>query len=288
MKRTWLFVPADNETKIAKALASSADAVILDLEDGVGDSSERKNNARSVLTRVLAQEGVDRSRCYVRINGLSRDGAVLDIPLAVAGGAAGIVLPKCEGPQDVLRVAELLGEAERRHAHPAPTSIVAIATETARAVQLLPSFQSSLPRLEALMWGAEDLCSDLGGMSNRGPDGAYLGPYAAARDACLVAARATGVSAIDAVYTAFRDMEGLRHECRTHRDLGFDAKAAIHPGQLGAIDASFCPTPAQIEWAQRVLQSFEDGGGATSVEGSMIDTPHLQQARKILDIHDSR
>lgn len=286
MKRTWLFVPADNAARIAKALASSADAVILDLEDGVGHSSEGKDNARSVLARVLGQQGVDRSRCYVRINGLSGDGAALDIPLAVAGGAAGIVLPKCEGPQDVLRLAELLGEAERRHPHAAQASIVAIATETARGVQLLPSFQSALPRLEALMWGAEDLCSDLGGLSNRGPDGAYRGPYAAARDACLVAARAAGVSAIDAVYTAFRDVEGLRHECRAHRDLGFDAKAAIHPGQLGVIDASFCPTPAQVEWARRILQSFEDGGGATSIDGSMIDTPHLRQARKILEIPD--
>lgn len=287
MRRTWLFVPADNKAKIAKALASSADALILDLEDGVGDSPDRKANARSILASVLAQDGIDRSRCYVRINGLSQEGTELDIPLAVAGGAKGVVLPKCEGSQDVLRLVALLQEAERRHGRSEPTSIVAIVTETARGLQLLPSFQGFIPRLEALMWGAEDLCSDLGGMTNRGPDGAYFGPYAIARDACLVAARAAGVSAIDAVYTAFRDTEGLWRECEAHRDLGFDAKAAIHPGQLDSINASFCPTPSQTEWARRILQSLEDGGGVTSLDGTMIDVPHLRKARRILGIRDS-
>lgn len=283
MKHTWLFVPADDEAKVAKALASSADAVILDLEDGVGEAPERKAGARRILTRVLGQDDTDRRRCYVRINALASDEITLDIPVAVAGGATGVVLPKCEGPQDVVRLAKLLSEAEQRHGRSNATLIVAIATETARGVQLLPKFQHALPRLEALMWGAEDLCSDLRGTSNRGPDGAYVGPYAAARDACLLAARAAGVLAIDAVYIAFRDTEGCKRESQAHKSLGFDAKAAIHPSQLDVIRGCFRPTPAQIEWAHRVLDRFEGGGGATTLDGSMIDTPHVKLARRILE-----
>ncbi|TDN61410.1 CoA ester lyase [Paraburkholderia sp. BL10I2N1] len=283
MKRTWLFVPADDEAKVAKALASSADAVILDLEDGVGRAPGRKAGARTILTRVLERNDIDRTRCYVRLNALASHEIGLDIPVAVAGGATGVVLPKCEGPADVMRLAELLSEAEQRCNRGNPASIVAIATETARGVQLLPTFLHALPRLEALMWGAEDLCSDLGGFSNRGLDGSYLGPYATARDSCLVAARAAGALAIDAVYTAFRDIDGLRRESEMHRSLGFDAKAAIHPAQLDTIKQSFRPTPAQIDWALRLMEFFAEGDGARALDGAMIDEPHVRLARKILE-----
>lgn len=284
MKHTWLFVPADDEARINKALASAADAVILDLEDGVGDDCQKKADAREILGRLFHRRDLDRSRCYVRINALPSDEAELDLQIAVAGGAAGVVLPKCEGPTDIERLAERLTRLEAHHAGAgaAPTSIVAIVTETARGVQLLSTFVHELPRLEALMWGAEDLRSDLGGWSNRGPDDAYIGPYALARDACLLAARAAGVSAIDAVYTAFRDTEGLKRESQAHRALGFDGKAAIHPGQLAPIKESFRPTHTQIAWANRVVEAFETSHGATALDGAMIDAPHIKLARKIL------
>ena len=220
MKRSWLFVPGDDEKKIGKAFASAADVVIVDLEDAVGPTPERKATARRVTSDYLAAHSGDRARCYVRINGLAPAFASLDLPVAIDGGAAGVVLPKCEGPADVERLARLLDDAEgRRGVDDAGddgggrTAIVAIVTETARGLQCLSDFRTSLPRLAGLMWGAEDLSADLGGTTNRdAATGAYLGPYLVARDACLIAARAVGVSAIDAVYPDFRDTAGLERE----------------------------------------------------------------------------
>lgn len=281
--RTWLFVPADDEPKVVKALGSTADIVILDLEDGVGDSPERKTLAREVVARVLSAHAEQRHRSYVRINALKSDFLPADLSAAIAAGAAGVVLPKCEGPGDVLTLARMLDEHEcGKPSAATETSIVAIVTETARGVQYLPEFRGRLPRLQGLMWGAEDLCADLGGTANRSADGNYLSPYVAARDACLSAARASGVLAIDAVYTAFRDSEGLGRECAAHRALGFDAKAAIHPIQLAIIEQAFRPTPEQVRWAARIVQVFEQCSGAAAMDGSMIDAPHLQRARNIL------
>ena len=278
--RTWLFVPADDESKIVKALGSMADAVILDLEDGVGESPERKALARDILRRVLSARAEHRNRCYVRINALSSDFVMEDLAATVDAQVAGVVLPKCEGPGDVVALARLLDEREAGGVKKA--SIVAIVTETARGVQLLPEFRGKLRRLEALMWGGEDLCADLGGTTNRAADGSYLNPYVAARDGCLFAARASGVLAIDAVYTAFRDSAGLERECKDHGALGFDAKAAIHPAQLSVIEQALRPTAEQLQWAEKIVRAFKQGPGAAAMDGSMIDVPHLVRARNIL------
>ncbi len=280
MKRSWLFVPGDDEKKIAKAFASSADVVIVDLEDAVGPTPERKANARRASRGYLDAHPEHRDRCFVRINGLAPDVARLDLPVAVDGGAAGVVLPKCEGPADVAKLASLLDALDGGTGR---TAIVAIVTETARGLQCLSDFRDPLPRLAGLMWGAEDLSADLGGTANRDAStGGYLGPYLHARDACLIAARAVGVSAIDAVYPDFRDVDGLGREARAHRVLGFDAKAAIHPAQLAAIDAAFAPTDADRAWAERVVAAFGSDAGVVQLDGVMLDVPHLRRARQIL------
>ena len=284
MRRSWLFVPGDDEKKIGKAFASSADAVILDLEDAVGPTPERKAAARRVSRDWLAAHPEHRERCFVRINGLAPDVAALDLPVAVDGRAAGVVLPKCEGPADVVALAALLDAHEARAGVEAGrTAIVAIVTETARGLQCLSDFRDPLPRLVGLMWGAEDLSADLGGGSNRdAATGDYLGPYRHARDGCLIAARAVGVSAIDAVYPDFRDVDGLGRETAAHRVLGFDAKAAIHPAQLAVIDAALAPSDADRAWAERVVAAFGRDAGVVQLDGVMLDVPHLRRARRIL------
>lgn len=284
MRRSWLFVPGDDEKKIGKAFASTADVVIVDLEDAVGPTPERKAAARAVTRDWLAGHAGHRERCFVRINGLAPDLATLDVPIAVDGGAAGVVLPKCEGPLDVAALTSLLDAHEARAGGAAGrTAIVAIVTETARGLQCLPDFRDPLPRLAGLMWGAEDLSADLGGTTNRDPaSGDYLGPYRHARDGCLIAARAVGVSAIDAVYPDFRDGGGLARETAAHRALGFDAKAAIHPAQLAVIDAAFAPTDADRAWAERVIAAFGQDAGVVQLDGVMLDVPHLRRARQIL------
>src|ERR1700733_8651633 len=153
MKRSWLFVPADDEKKIAKAFASNADVVIVDLEDAIGPSLERKEVGRQVVRDYLARHVGHRVRCFVRINGLAPEVAALDIPVAVEGGAAGVVLPKCEGPSDVQRLSGLLDAAEANAGVEAGrTAIVGIVTETARGVQSLGDFRDPIWRLVALMW----------------------------------------------------------------------------------------------------------------------------------------
>ena len=279
IRRSWLFVPGDSDAKIGKAFASAADVVIVDLEDAVGPTPERKAVARRVTAAWLAAHPEHRARCHVRINGLAPEVATLDLPVAIDGGAAGVVLPKCEGPADVERLAALLDAMDGG----ADTRIVAIVTETARGLQCLSDFRDPLPRLAGLMWGAEDLSADLQGTTNRdAATGEYLGPYRVARDACLIAARAVGVSAIDAVYPDFRDLAGLERESRAHRALGFDAKTAIHPAQLAVIAAAFSPTEADRAWATRVIAAFDGSAAVAQLDGVMLDVPHLRRARQIL------
>lgn len=280
MRRSWLFVPGDGEARIGKAFASSADVVIVDLEDAVGPTPERKAIARRVTADYLAAHPEHRERCYVRINGLDPTIAGLDLPVALDGGAAGVVLPKCEGPADVERLAAMLDSMGGT-----ATRIVAIVTETARGLQCLSDFRDPLPRLAGLMWGAEDLSADLQGTTNRdAATGEYLGPYRIARDACLIAARAVGVSAIDAVYPDFRDLDGLRRESLAHRALGFDAKTAIHPAQLAVIAEAFSPTPADLQWAENVIAAFGKDAAVAQLDGVMLDVPHLRRARSILGV----
>ena len=278
MKRSWLFVPGDDEKKIAKAFASTADVVIVDLEDAVGPTPERKANARRVVAAYLAAHPDHRARCFVRINGLAPSFASLDLPVAVDGCAAGVVLPKCEGPADVRALAALLDTMDGA----GELAIVGIVTETARGLQCLTDFRDPLPRLVGLMWGAEDLSADLQGTTNRDADKAYLSTYVHARDGCLIAARAVGVSAIDAVYPDFRDVDGLGVEARAHRALGFDAKSAIHPAQLAVIDAAFSPSEVDRAWAERVIAAFGSDAGVVQLDGVMLDVPHLRRARQIL------
>jgi citrate lyase subunit beta/citryl-CoA lyase len=284
MKRSWLFVPGDDEKKIAKAFASAADVVIVDLEDAVGPTPERKANARRVTRDYLAAHAEHRARCFVRINGLGPEIVKLDVPVALDGGAAGVVLPKCEGPADVKRLSSLLDTMEAAAGGEAGrTAIVAIVTETARGLQCLVDFRDPLSRLAGLMWGAEDLSADLASTTNRDvATGEYLSPYALARDACLIAARAVGVSAIDAVYPNFRDIDGLVREARAHRTLGFDSKAAIHPAQIDNIKQAFSPTEADRLWAERVVAAFGSDAGVVQLDGVMLDVPHLRRARQIL------
>lgn len=283
MSRTWLFVPGDDRAKAAKAFERTQAQVILDLEDAIGGSIERRLAGREMIRVFLPMHPAYQARCWIRVSSLRDPDA--DLEAAVAAGAAGVVLPKCEGPQAISAVDALLTARERMYERTiGATRIVAIPTETALGVQMLSDFKSPLPRLAGLMWGAEDLCADLGGMSPRTQGGEYAGPYALARDACLLAARAAQCTAIDAVFVDFKDAEGLARECRAHKGFGFDAKAAIHPAQVPVIDVEFSPTAEEQRWAARVLEAIPEGGGAASVDGVMVDAPHRRRALHILGL----
>src|SRR5580692_9362286 len=283
MIRSFLFVPADSERKLARGLESGADALILDLEDSV--AAANRATARKLARAFL--DGHDSSSVarYVRINPLASGLALDDLAATIAGRPDGILLPKCV-PDDVRTLDHYLSAFEAAAGDPVGgIRIVAIATETPAAVFALGNYAGASPRLEAITWGAEDLSACIGG-SNRTLDGLYDGPYLLARSLCLLAAAAAGVAALDTIYTDFRDPEGLKAECAAARRSGFTGKMAIHPAQLGAINEAFSTSAAEREWAERVVAAFaaNPDAGTLALDGKMIDKPHLVLARRLLGL----
>lgn len=269
--RSMLFVPGDRPDRMEKALASGADALILDLEDSVAPS--RKAQARRDVSAFLAQPGGDVAK-WVRINPLD-SGMTID-DLAAAHGADGIVLPKSQSGEDVARLDAMLAGVAAR--------ILPIATETPAAVFGLGSYAGSSPRLRGLTWGAEDLPAAIGATSSRESDGSYTPPYEMVRALTLFGAHAAGVDAIETVYPDFRDTEGLEHYCaRASRD-GFTGMMAIHPAQIDVINRAFAPSPEAVGHARQVVAAFaaNPGAGALQLDGRMIDAPHLKQAQALL------
>jgi citrate lyase subunit beta/citryl-CoA lyase len=281
--RSLLFVPADSERKLARGLESSADALILDLEDSVATAN--RPIARRQAREFLAAHGPDRIRRYVRINPLASGLALDDLAATIPSRPDGILLPKCL-PEDVRTADHYLSAFETAAGAPVgATRIVAIATETPAAVFALGGYAGASPRLEAITWGAEDLSALIGG-NNRTLQGDYDGPYKLARSLCLLAASAADVIAIDTIYTDFKDEAGLTAECLAARRSGFAAKMAIHPAQLAVINDAFSVSAAEREWAERVIATFDaqPDAGTLALDGKMIDKPHLVLARRILGL----
>jgi citrate lyase subunit beta / citryl-CoA lyase len=283
--RSLLFVPADGGKKLDKAMASGADAVIVDLEDSVpaeGKSAARKSAADFVRGVVAASA---RPRLLVRINALATGLADADLDAVVPAAPDAIMLPKAEGGADVMHADGKLAAREAIAGLPdGHVKIVAIATETAAALFHAGTYRGASARLEGLTWGAEDLSADLGAEANRDADGRFLDPYRLARILCLAGAAAARVPAIDTVYIDFRDSEGFRRECDEARRDGFSAKMAIHPAQVPIINEVFKPTPEAIAHAQAIVDAFAANphAGTVGIGGVMADQPHLARAKRVL------
>jgi citrate lyase subunit beta/citryl-CoA lyase len=159
-----------------------------------------------------------------------------------------------------------------------------VATETPKALFALGEMTRCLKRLYGLTWGAEDLSAVIGATDNKDGDGRWTAPYQLARSLCLFAAHAAGVDAFDTLFADFRDSAALRAACAEARRDGFVGKIAIHPDQVPIINECFTPSEAEISWAARVVALFEQNPGvaALSLEGKMLDIPHLRQAQKTL------
>lgn len=269
--RSWLFVPADSEKKIAKACDSQADAIIFDLEDSV--VPDRKAAARDIL------KGLGKRSCgpqwWIRINPLRTDDHRLDLGLIGIADVFGIVLPKAESGADVLELAHRTGNIP----------IHAIVTETAASLFGLLSYREPRSPLTAMSWGAEDLSAALGASSKYDPDGGLAFTYRMARSLCLAGAVAAGVQPVDGVFADFRDDEGLTAEAQAAAREGFTGKLAIHPGQVAAINAAFLPDKDDLRHAEAIVAAFEaqPDAGVLSVGGKMVDRPHLMQARRVLE-----
>jgi citrate lyase subunit beta/citryl-CoA lyase len=283
--RSWLFVPGDSERKQARAAVSPADALILDLEDSVAPA--RLGIARELVGGYLASRRERTAqRLWVRVNGLASGQLLDDLAAVMPGAPDGLVLPKCAGIESVLQVHHYLCALERRERLPLEsTGLLVIATETPQAVLTLGGYAGSWPRLTGLTWGAEDLGAALGVRERCEPDGSLTPPFSLARSLCLLAAAAAGVQAVDGVFGDFNDTDGLTRELTRARRDGFMGKLAIHPAQLEAINAAFTPTEAELAQARRIVAAFAAAPdvGVISLDGRMIDRPHLAAARRLLE-----
>ena len=287
--RSMLFIPADSERKLAKGDATGADALILDLEDAVAPS--RTHIAREMALAYL-RERKDRNKqqvkqqLWVRINPLSTPAALLDL-VVVAGAPDGIVLPKVDSAADIIQLSHYLDALEvREGVTQGSIRIMPVATETAKSLFTLGSYEGCSARLAGLTWGAEDIAAALGASTNRRPDGEYDTVYQLARSMCLAGAVAAGVQPIDTIWADFSNEAGLVRDSAAARQRGFTGKIAIHPGQVAAINAAFSPSAEELAWSQKVVDLFEanPGMGTVGLEGKMLDMPHLKQARRVLEL----
>ena len=283
--RSLLFVPGDSERKIGKAMASDADALILDLEDSV--APDRKAAAREFCRAALdsVPVGTHGLRLLVRINALGTPDAALDLAAVVGGAPFGIMLPKCESVRDLLRLGDMLDVLEAREGLASGRiTVLPIVTETGASMLGFASYgKTRVPRLFGMTWGGEDLAADLGARTNRDESGAYAPPYQLARSLCLCAASATGSAPVDAVFTDIRDEAGLKREAVAAARSGFVAKMAIHPVQAGIINGAFTPSEADLAQARRVVGAFGTGdAGVAVLDGRMLDRPHLRAALRTL------
>ncbi len=280
--RSLLFVPGDSEKKLAKGTETAADALILDLEDAV--APPRKDLARTMVRAFLADNTQRRTQLWVRISPL--DGtALVDLAAVVGGRPDGILLPKSNGPGDVARLSCYLDALEVRDNIAAGTTrVITVATETAAAPFALGGYaKTDLPRLAGLTWGAEDLGAAMGASANKDDSGDWDFPYRMVRSACLLAAHAAGVQAIDTLYANYQDLDGLMAASNRSRQQGFTGRIAIHPAQVDAINQSFSPSGDDVAHARRVIAAFASSdAGTVGLDGQMLDIPHLKQAERII------
>jgi citrate lyase subunit beta / citryl-CoA lyase len=282
--RSLLFVPGDSDRKLAKSEGCAADIVILDLEDSVapGEKAAARQRVREYL---VAHPQRPVSKLWVRINPLDSIAALADLVAVVGGRPDGIMQPKTHGADDVIRLGHYLDALEQQQGlAPGAIAILPVATETPAAMFALGDFRRCGPRLYGMTWGAEDLSTAIGATANREPDGAWTQPFQLARSLCLFGATAAGVAAIDTLYVDFRDAAGLRVACAAASRDGFTGKLAIHPDQVAPINECFTPSATELAHAQRVVDLFAQhpGVAALSLEGKMLDIPHLRQAEHIL------
>lgn len=268
--RSWLFVPADSEKKIAKAIDGDADALIFDLEDSVAPA--RKADARQILKALGPRSGGP--QWWVRINPIGSDHHKDDLELIGIADVHGIVLPKAEGGWDIIQLAHRTGNIP----------IHAIVTETPASLFGMLSYRDPKSPLAAMSWGAEDLSSALGASSKLDEDGELAFTYQLARSLCLAGAVAAGVQPVDGVFADYRDDDGLRREAEAARREGFTGKLAIHPAQVAIINSAFTPSKAEIAHARAIVEAFEaqPEAGVLAVGDRMVDRPHLVQAQRVL------
>ena len=286
VKRTWMFVPGHAQRFIDKAMSLSCDVMMLDIEDGVtpGEKPAARELIAEALGRPKEPGGPVR---FVRINAVGGEHSEADLRAAVRPGLEGLVLPKVQSAQEVQTVAAYLDGREAEVGLERGSVALAAAIETPRGLLSALAIADSSPRLVALMFGAEDYGWELGLPAVREEEAAEL---IHARSSIVAAARAAHIQPVDGVWPDLGDEDGLRLDIAKARRLGFGGKALFHPSQIDAINAAFAPTPAEIDYAERVTDAFDEafarGEGSIAFEGRLVDRPIAERARATLRLAD--
>ena len=284
--RSLLFVPAEGGAKLDKAMASGADAIILDLEDSI--APERKEQARSTALEFLKRTTPrkNRPRILVRINGLDTGMTDADLDAIVAGNPDAVLFPKAEGGATVTHLDAKLTAREVIAGLPEGSiKILAQTVESAAGLFSAGTYRDSSARLIGMTWGPEDLSAELGAEANREADDTLTEPYRIARAMCLYGAAAAKVPAIETIHVDFRNADILRRDTELSRRDGFIGRLAIHPAQVPVINEVFTPSAAQIEKAKAIVAAFaaKPGAGSVGIDGKMYDRPHLVRAKALLE-----
>ena len=277
--RSPLFAPGDSIRKIEKAVASAADAVIIDLEDSVAASAKEATRP-AVVAAVESNRG---RNIIVRVNPRSTPWYLGDLAAIIPSQPNAILLPKCTGADDLRALDHHMEVLEVASGFEVGSiQVIALVTETAPSLFTLGQYAGVAARLIALGFGAEDISGDLG-VPPRRADGAYPAPIAAARATTLTAAGAGGIVAIDTPWTDFRDPAGLRADAENAVADGFVGKFLIHPDQIEIANEVFSPSAEQVVWAEKVLDAFarNPDAGVFALDGKMIDRPHFRLASRI-------
>ena len=284
LRRSLHFVPGANDKMFSKSLASSADSLILDLEDAV--TPKKKDDARQVIKDWLNSADFSGKEKTVRINPIDSPWGLKDIEVVMQGHPDSLVIPKVSSYQELQTLDDALTHWESQlELQEKSVNLILITTETPASILNLPSF-TDCERVAALSWGAEDLAASLGSTRNRGPDGSYLDIYKHCRNMTLICAAAGNVQPIDTVFVDFKDSKGLQNDCEEASWMGYTGKMTIHPDHLEVFNAAFSPGETEVSTAKRLIEAFAEaekqGLMAIAFEGQMVDVPHLNRAKKLL------
>ncbi|MEW9673974.1 CoA ester lyase [Ammoniphilus sp. 3BR4] len=279
--RSWLFVPGSNERALEKYQKTESDIFIFDLEDSV--SVQEKLKARKLVKETL---GRTQKINYVRINSVNTSFAQEDVFEVVQPGLSGIVMPKAETKEDVLRLDQQLCRWEEKRQLPVGSIRIVPLIESALGLYQAVEIAKSSPRVNRLMFGAVDFTLDINTqLTKTGTEILY------ARSKLVIASRVAGIDPpIDTVYIDIHDEEGLLHDAQMAKQLGFQGKLVIHPKQIRVVNNVFTPSKKEIEDAQRIVtaneQAEKDGLGVFQLDGKMVDLPVVERAKKVLDIYN--
>jgi citrate lyase subunit beta/citryl-CoA lyase len=276
-RRSVLYMPSSNERALEKAKTIPCDGLILDLEDAV--SPDAKPAAREAACAAAGSGEYGHREVTIRVNGADTEWHADDLAAACAAGPDAIVVPKVDSADAV----HALVDAMERYGAPERTTLWAM-VETPRAMLHAEEIAAASERLSVLVMGTNDLVKELYAEHVPGRQ-----PVLAGLGLALLAARATGKAILDGVYNDVKDTDGFLAECRQGREMGFDGKTLIHPGQVEGANAAFAPSAQAVEDARGVLQAWEDGrgSGVVTFNGRMIENLHVESARRTLGIHDA-